>query len=160
MRRHFLAIVVATVSMHLLSAASALGRTADDDVKGCLKAWGDNPFNAAKPVFTTLGTSVKVLGVGDTVEDLAETKAPALVYIKFNVAVLSSATLKLMNPNGWYCLQGKVDVLSKSKIQLQCDAKLATSSDDSVTVLGAQHGEKHVSVTVLGSTSVERVGCK
>jgi hypothetical protein len=75
--------------------------------------------------------------------------------IKANVAVLSKATLDLMNPQGWYCLKGQVSVLGKSEIHLHCSAHL-TSSSDGATVMGASDTDK--GVTVLGSTRVIRSG--
>lgn len=128
-----------------------------NDVKACLKNFGKHPFNAEKPQFDVLSAKVKVLGIGGSTVDDNITKEPKLILIKPNVTVLSKANLNLLNPNGWYCLKGQVAVLGKSIINLNCKAKI-TSSSDGVTVLGGSDGDN--GVTVLGSTRVVRTGCE
>jgi len=71
--------------------------------------------------------------------------------------VLGAQTLSLLNPNGWYCLESSVAVLSKSTIRLGCQARLAAVGGSGVTVLGSS--DENQGVTVLGKTTVERVGC-
>ncbi len=121
----------------------------------CLRAWKKNPFRK-NPDYRVLKSGVKVLGVGGAVEDNEETKSPQLILVEPSVSVLTKASYKLMNPNGWYCFQSKVDVLAKTSIELHCKANLATSSD-AVTILGSN--DKSNGVTVLGKTEVKRVGC-
>jgi hypothetical protein len=65
--------------------------------------------------------------------------------------------MTLANPNGWYCLKGKVDVMGKTEINLNCKAHLATSTD-SVTVAGSDDND--TGVTVLGKSVVNKVGCQ
>ncbi len=127
------------------------------DVQRCLAAWPDNPFSREKnPRFRVLASSVHVFGIGDGIRDDAETSWPQLVFVRPAVNVLGGQTLELLNPNGWYCLESSVAVLSKSTIRVACDARLA-SLGDAVTVLGANDGQQ--GVTVLGQTTVQRVGC-
>ena len=120
-------------------------------VQGCLAHWGKTPFDKKAPPFRTLSAKVKVLGIGGETVDEQATDGPDLVLIKPNVAVLSKASLSLLNPNGWYCLKGQVSVLGKSEIHLHCSAHLA-SSKDGVTVLGGSDTDQ--GVTVLGSTRI------
>lgn len=129
-----------------------------DEIRSCLSSWKDHPFKEASPQFKTLGTRVKVMGVGDETTDAEKSDKPSLILVKPNVTVMSKSTLKLLNPNGWYCLKGKVSVLGKSEIEIDCHAKLASSNSGAV-VMGSDQNDTG-SVTVLGKTTVRRVGCK
>jgi hypothetical protein len=149
-----------SVSAALVSISfSTVSARADDGdltaIQGCLAHWGKTPFSKKDPTFRTLSAKVKVLGIGGETVDDQVTTAPDLVLIKPNVAVLSKATLNLLNPEGWYCLKGQVSVLGKSEIHLHCSAHLA-SSKDGATVLGGSDTDQ--GVTVLGSTRVMRLG--
>lgn len=146
----------------LFSSFVSITATARDsgDIKAvrvCLENWGKkNPFKGERPEFRVIGAKVKVLGIGsDEVNDEHETSTPELVLVKPNVAVLSKSTVRLMNPNGCYCLKGKVAVLGSSEIQLHCKAGMA-SSNGGATVMGTSKMEG--GVTVLGSTRVKRLG--
>lgn len=125
-------------------------------VKACLKSWGKHPFKGANPEFRTLSSKVKVLGIGGDINDNKTTSKPELVLIKTNISVLSSTKMHLMNPNGWYCLKGKVDVLGKTTVELDCKANLASSSGGA-NVLGAKDTEG--GITILGSARIKRIGC-
>jgi len=128
-----------------------------DEIKACLEHWQDHPFKGEHPKFRTLISRVKVMGIGDEVGDTAKTDKPELVLVKPNVTVMSKSVLKLLNPNGWYCMKGKVSVLGKSEIQLHCKAKLASSNSGAV-ILGSDRADTG-GVTVLGETRVKRVDC-
>ena len=65
--------------------------------------------------------------------------------------------LDLLNPNGWYCFKSNVNVMGSLIIKAACTAHLA-SAHDGTTVLGSNSDNK--SVTVMGATRVELVGCK
>ncbi len=132
-------------------------------IERCLTAWGDsNPFGwkagAKLPSFKTMATSVNVLGIGGTSSDSVASKDPQLVLVKPSVAVLTKNSLQLLNPKGWYCLKVNVTVLSKSVIELACDASIA-DSHESVAVLGSNNVGTGTGVTVLGNTQLKRVGC-
>jgi hypothetical protein len=128
-----------------------------DEIRACLEHWHEHPFKGEHPKFRTLISRVKVMGIGDEVGDTAKTAKPDLVLVKPNVTVMSKSVLKLLNPNGWYCLKGKVSVLGKSEIQLHCKAKLASSNSGAV-VMGSDNADTG-GVTVLGETRVTRVDC-
>ena len=117
-----------------------------------LDHWAKHPFSKKNPHYRTIATKVKVLGIGDNINDETATKIPDLVLIKPSVAVLSKISMRLMNPNGWYCLKTSVSVLGKSAISLNCKASLA-SSKDGANVLGANETG---GVSVLGSLRVNR----
>lgn len=126
-------------------------------VRICLANWGDHPFNAKDPTYRVIGTRVKVFGIGGNFTDDNETPNPALVLIKPNVSVMSRSTMNLMNPNGWYCLDNKVNVMSKSIINIHCNAKLA-STIEGTTVLGSSR--QNDGVTVMGKAVVNRKHCQ
>ena len=129
----------------------------DSSIAACLKAWGNNPFGS-NPQFKTLGTSVKVFGIGKTASDTEPTKSPSLVLVKpiFNVAGVS--TVNLLNPNGWYCLQTTLSVVGRVHLRVQCKAQLAMTSDGK-TVVGnnaRNNAIRDAVVTAMGSVPVER----
>jgi len=129
-----------------------------DEIRSCLDHWKEHPFKEQHPKFRTLITRVKVMGIGDEVSDQTKTEKPELVLVKPNVTVMSKSVLRLLNPNGWYCLKGKVAVLGKSEIQLHCKAHMTNSSSGAVVLGSDRQGSG--GVTVLGETSVTRVGCE
>ena len=63
------------------------------------------------------------------------------VLIKPSVSVFSKGTLKLLNPQGWYCLESNVAVFSEVDIQIDCRANLASSSGGT-TVISAMGAGK------------------
>ena len=127
-----------------------------DALKACLKNWGKHPFVEGHLDYRTIVPSVSVFGIGVSVQDDRETQQPGLVLIKPSVSVFSKSTLKLLNPQGWYCLESKVAVFSEVDIQIDCRANLASSSDGA-TVLGSN--ERRDGVTVFGTINVNRIGC-
>jgi len=135
--------------------ASAHAQAVDPSIASCLKAWGKHPFGA-NPRYKTMAASVKVFGIGQNPADAAHTDAPALVLVNTGVNVLGGTTVELLNPNGWYCFRSNVNVMGSLNIRAHCKAHLA-SAHDGTTVLGSNADNK--SVTVLGSTRVELVGC-
>jgi hypothetical protein len=133
-------------------------RTEAEVVRACLGAWPDHPFRGDDPPrYRTLGSSVNVLGIGGDVVDDVVTSEPQLVLVKPAVNVLTKGRFRLLNPNGWYCLESAVTVLAKSEIVAHCTAHLA-SSVQSVAVAGGNAGAD--GVTVLGKAVVQRVGCE
>ena len=125
-------------------------------LRACLKSWGQHPFGAGTPGYRTIAPSVRVFSTGVSVQDDRDTAQPDLVLVHPSVSVFSRSTIKLLNPQGWYCLKGKVAVFSSVDIQIDCRANLASSSDGA-TVLGSN--ERKDGVTVFGTSTVYRVGC-
>lgn len=146
------------VSLLFVSPAVAPAQDADLDsaVAACLKAWGTHPFGA-NPKYRTISTSVKVFGLGAKSGDTQKTDGPALVLVNPGVNVMGGSTIDLMNPNGWYCLRQTVNVMGGLTLKAACSAHLANSVEGA-TVMGNSEDSK--GVTVMGSTNVERVGCK
>jgi hypothetical protein len=135
----------------------ASAREVDSAIAACLKAWGDHPFGKT-PQFKTLGTSIKVFGIGSEASDTEPTSSPSLVLINPSVNVLGGSTIELLNPNGWYCMRTTVSVMGRFSIRANCKAHLASTSAG-VTVV-ANNGEnrsfKDIAVTSISSIAVER----
>ena len=64
-----------------------------DALKGCLKNWGQHPFVEGNLDHRTIAPSVRVFGIGVSVEDDRETEHSELVLIKPSVSVFSEVTL-------------------------------------------------------------------
>ncbi len=143
------------LSMSIVFSMPILAEEADGSIAACLKAWGKNPFGN-NPTYKTLGTSVKVFGIGDDPVDSDVTDSPSLVLVNPGVNVMGGSTFELLNPNGWYCLRTNVNVMGGLTIKVHCKAHLA-SATEGVTVLGSSSDKK--SITVMGSTKIEQVGC-
>lgn len=129
----------------------------DSSIAACLKAWGDQPFGKT-PQFRTLGTSVKVFGIGGETADTEPTSSPTLVLINPSFNVMGESTIELLNPNGWYCLRTTVSIMGRVTIRAHCKAHLAATSAGATVV--ADNGEnrhlKDITVTSIGSISIER----
>ena len=145
-------IALALVGAQLLSVCAHADAEANE-IQSCLRSWGKTPFTANSP-FRVISAKVKVMGIGGNIDESVKTAAPELVLVRPAVSVMSKATMTLDNPNGWYCLRGKVTVLGKTQINLNCKAHLASS--DGATVLGGS--DESTGTTVLGSTRIVRLG--
>ena len=152
---HIVALVAFGLALSLPTAVSA--RELDSSISACLKAWGDHPFGEA-PQFKTLGTSVKVFGIGKETADIEATSSPSLVLINPSFNVMGGSTMKLLNPNGWYCLRTTVSVIGGVSIRAHCKARLASTSDGNTVLgnLGENRNIKDLTVTMMGSVAVDR----
>ena len=130
----------------------------DADVKECLNHWKSAPFSAKNLKYRTISASVNVFGAGSDIVDDNKTSGPELVFLKPSVNVLGKSTIKLLNPNAWYCMKSNTNVLGKAVIELHCKAKMAISNTGA-TVLGSDQGDQKGN-TVLGKTKIKRVGCE
>jgi hypothetical protein len=129
----------------------------DSSIAACLKVWGDHPFGK-NPQFKTLETSVTVFGIGRIAGDTEPSSSPSLVLINPIVNVMGASTIELLNPNGWYCLRTMISVIGGVSVRAHCKARLAATSDGKA-VLGNNtdnRGIKNLTVTVMGSVSIER----
>jgi hypothetical protein len=147
----------AIMAIAMLTSVPSLAEAAVDGyIASCLKAWGKHPFGS-NPRFKTMATSVKVFGIGQDPADTERTNTPSLVLVNTGVNVMGGAKLELLNPNGWYCFRSNVNVMGSLIIKAHCKAHLA-SAHDGTTVLGSNSDNK--SVTVMGSTQIELLGCE
>jgi hypothetical protein len=147
-------LILAIVAVASVAGVSAAANSDDDQViKECLSHWPGHPFSN-KATYRTISPQVKVMGIGKDILDDVKTDKPELVLIKPNVAVMSKTAYNLLNPNGWYCMKGRVAVLGKTQIRIGCKTKLATPSE-AVSVMGGSD-DGAGGVAVLGSVRIER----
>jgi hypothetical protein len=146
----------AALGLAISMSAPSVAAEVDSAIASCLRAWGKQPFGA-NPRYKTLSTSVKVFGIGENPADREKTSSPSLVLVNTGVNVMGRTRVELLNPNGWYCFKSNVNVMGSLIITAACTAHLA-SAHDGTTVLGSNSDNK--SVTVMGATRVELVGCK
>jgi hypothetical protein len=125
-------------------------------VRVCLASWPDHPFDANNPSFRSVSGKFKIFGIGEDINESVPTEKPELVLIHPNVSIMTGSSMTLMNPNGWYCLISKVNVMASTTINLHCKAHLA-SSKEGTTVLG---GGDEKGVTVMGKATINIQGCE
>jgi len=140
----------------LKSMNSKLGGAA----KKCLAAWGTkSPFkNVSATKFRVIESEGSLFGLGSDIKDTSKTSYPQLIVIESGANVMGKSNISLLNPKGWYCLDGNVTVMGKTTITLACKASMANTSDSS-TVLGATRGSGASGTTVMGKTVIKR-NCK
>jgi hypothetical protein len=143
-----------------LAAIPLTGFASDQQVLDhCIASWGrQSPFKKGTPATSVLASGVKVFGVGkgSTGNDPATTK-PALILVRPAVNVLGRSTIRLSNPNGWYCFRSNVTVAGKLEIEAHCNARIASARDSGTTVGAADESNK--GVAVFGALRVTRFGC-
>ena len=100
---------------------------------------------------------MKVFGIGKTTGSDEPTAKPSLILVRPAVNVLGKSTMRLSNPNGWYCFKANVTVMGKLAVEAHCKARLASAKGEGVTVGAANDGQK--GVAVFGSLRVTRFGC-
>jgi len=125
----------------------------------CISSWGkSSPFKKGKAADRTIGTGVKVFGIGSgqSGNDAPSEKAE-LILVRPAVNVAGTSTLRLSNPNGWYCFRSNVTVAGALRIEAHCKAHIASAKEDGTTV-GAVD-ESHTGVAVFGALRVSRFGC-
>lgn len=125
----------------------------------CIASWGaKSPFKKGTPAASVISTGVKVFGIGQGSQGSdPETSQPALVLVRPAVNVAGKSTIRLANPNGWYCFRSNVTVAGKIEIEAPCDAMIA-SARESGTAVGATD-ESDKAVAVFGAIRVNRFGC-
>lgn len=149
-RLTFLCVLFCMICLPTVASASNL-----EAVRACLANWPDHPFDAQNPKFRSVESRFKIFGIGENINESTPTEQPELVLIQSNISVMTGSGITLMNPNGWYCLRAKVNVMASSHVNLHCNAKIA-STKPGTTVLG---GGDDMGVTVLGAAEIHRQGC-
>lgn len=147
------------VALFIITSSSAHALSSEKVISKCLKSFGNHPFDKKNPKFRVIEPTIKVFGFGRNIVDKGRTDNVELVLIKNPISVLSKTTYQLENPNGWYCMHGKVAVLAKTIINLDCAARFATSNG-TVRILAKDRTEDRGGVIVLGKTEIKRVNCK
>ena len=91
-------------------------------IQSCLKQFGDSPFGGESINYKILAPTINVLNGTSILLDDAKTTEPQLIIVSAAVNVLSNATYKFLNPQGWYCLAPNVSVLGVTNIDLNQSA--------------------------------------
>jgi len=142
-------------------ALAALPAIANDQpaLDACIASWGKaSPFKKGHAADHVIATGVKVFGIGSgqSGNDTATDK-PALVLVRPAVNVMGKSTIKLANPNGWYCFRSNVTVAGAMHIEAPCKAHIASAKEDGTTVGAADESGK--GVAVFGALRVTRTDC-
>ncbi|MEP6789757.1 MAG: hypothetical protein ABI907_00215 [Ramlibacter sp.] len=135
--------------------AAAQGEALD----GCIASWGkDSPFKKGKSADSTISMGVRVFGIGQGQSGGdPPTPKPVLISVRPAVNVLGGTTIKLSNPNGWYCFRSNVTVAGNLNIEAHCDAHIASAREDGTTVGATDQTNK--GVAVFGALRISRFGC-
>lgn len=143
-----------------LSLIAPAAYASDQDILDrCIAAWGNaSPFKKGNPADTVMGGGVRVFGVGSSqaLND-APTDKPALILVRPAVNVAGRTTIRLSNPNGWYCFSSNVTVAGALNIEAHCKAHLMSAREDGTTVGAVDESNK--GVAVFGALRVTRFGC-
>lgn len=148
-------IIIAAAALAFAAPAFANDQQAAD---ACIASWGaKSPFKKGKKPDHIIGTGVKVFGLGKGQSSDGVTDHPVLIVVHPAVNVAGKSTIRLANPNGWYCLRNQTSVAGKIAIQAHCKAHLAHTSDGGAAVAGVD--ETGTGVAVMGVLRVQRFGC-
>ena len=125
----------------------------------CIASWGKStPFKKGKAADSVIATGVKVFGLGSSQgSNDAPTDRPVLVLVRPAVNVMGKSTIRLANPNGWYCFRSNVTVAGAIHIEAHCNAHLASAREDGTSVGAVDESNK--GVAVFGALRVSRFGC-
>lgn len=143
-----------------LAAIPATGFASDQEVLDrCIDSWGRaSPFKKGTPANSVIASGVKVFGVGkDRTGNDPVTDQPSLVLVRPAVNVMGKSTIRLANPNGWYCFRSNVTVAGKMEIEAHCNAKIASAKESGTAVGATDDSDK--GVAVFGALRVKRFGC-
>ena len=157
-KRIFVSIAV-SATFTILASASVMA--ADQRViDQCIAEWGKaSPFKKGAVPGNVISPGVKVFGIGKNNNgDDTVTNKPSLILVRPAVNVLGKSTIRLANPNGWYCFKSNVTVAGKIAIEAHCNAHVASAREDGTSVMATD--ESKGGVAVMGALRVTRFGCK
>ena len=100
--------------------------TIPEPLGNCLQQWGpeNTPFDeGAVRQYLSLNFN------GDDVsyKDIFMTDEPKLTFLEITADEVDDINLRLMNPNGWYCLNVAVTTMDDLTIKVHCEAKILQS---------------------------------
>jgi hypothetical protein len=158
MNKRIFASVAASAAVAILASASVIA--ADQRVVDqCIADWGSaSPFKKGAAPNKVVTPGVKVFGIGKSnAGDETVTDKPSLILVRPAVNVLGKSTIRLANPNGWYCFKSNVTVAGKITIVAHCNAHIASAQDDGTSVMARDESDK--GVAVMGALRVTRFDC-
>ena len=145
----------------LLLAIVSTPAFADDQaaLDACIGSWGKkSPFKKGKAADGVIATGVKVFGIGAGQSGKDEpTSSPQLYLVRPAVNVAGKTTIKLSNPNGWYCFRSNVTVAGALHIDAHCKAQIASAKEDGTSVGAVDQSGS--GVAVFGALRVNRFDC-
>lgn len=147
------------VAAALLALAGAAHAQDQPILDACIAHWGkESPFRKGTPADSSIGTGVKVFGIGagQSGND-PHTSRPALIYVRPAVNVAGGSTIRLNNPNGWYCFRSNVTVAGALNIEAPCNARIVSAREDG-TAVGAKN-DTGGGTAVFGVLRITRFGC-
>lgn len=152
----YIAVSAAFTVFASVSAMAADQRVIDQ----CIAEWGKaSPFKKGAVPGNVISPGVKVFGIGKNNNgDDTVTNKPSLILVRPAVNVLGKSTIRLANPNGWYCFKSNVTVAGKIAIEAHCNARVASAREDGTSVMATD--ESKGGVAVMGALRVTRFGCK
>ena len=151
---------IALTSLALLLAVS-MPAVADEQaaLDACIGSWGKkSPFRKGTKADSVIATGVKVFGIGSAQSGNDEpTAKPALILVRPAVNVMGKSTIRLANPNGWYCFRSNVTVAGAMHIEAHCKAQIASAKEDGTSVGAVDQSGS--GVAVFGALRISRFGC-
>ena len=151
---------IALTSLALLLDVS-MPAVADEQaaLDACIGSWGKkSPFRKGTKADSVIATGVKVFGIGSAQSGNDEpTAKPALILVRPAVNVMGKSTIRLANPNGWYCFRSNVTVAGAMHIEAHCKAQIASAKEDGTSVGAVDQSGS--GVAVFGALRISRFGC-
>jgi hypothetical protein len=149
--------LLAAASLALVSSAALASD--QQSLDSCIASWGkQSPFRKGTPADGVVATGVKVFGLGSPQSgNDTPTDKPALYLVRPAVNVAGKSTIRLQNPNGWYCFRSNVTVAGSMNIEAHCSAHIASAKEDGTTVGAVDESNK--GVAVFGALRVTRFDC-
>jgi hypothetical protein len=143
------------------ASASALADEDQQALDACIAYWGaKSPFHKGTAAETVIAPGTRVFGLGSSGSATNDnpTKHPALILVRPAVNVMGGSTIRLNNPNGWYCFRSNVNVAGRLGIDAPCGARIASATTGGTAVGAADDTGRGVSV--FGALRVTRRDCK
>jgi len=143
----------------LMSLAGPVLAEDQEALDRCIATWGKAaPFKKGKAADNVISTGVRVFGAGSSqpMNDMP-TDQPALILVRPAVNVMGRTTIRLSNPNGWYCFRSNVTVAGSLNIEAHCKAHITSATDEGTTIGAVNETSK--GVAVFGALRVTRFGC-
>ncbi|MCX6119019.1 MAG: hypothetical protein NT027_15900 [Proteobacteria bacterium] len=128
-----------------------------DQVAACIRKWKKVPFTGTFTNVKRIKASVSVYGIGNAINDVAQTSEPALILVDAGVNVMGTPTYNMLNHNGYYCMKVNVNVKTDLKINLECDAKLADTSVQVNVNSQTNSGTSVIGVNVGSTVMVDKM---
>lgn len=119
----------------------------------CLAKFPDNPFQGKIKNFKRIKSIQSIGGMGTAISDSVKTAEPFLVLVKSVNSIGSSLEFKLLNPNGYYCIESSNSIGSNIDVELSCSARLADENQTVSAIGSSSNGAIANSSNQIGSNT-------